>query len=180
MTLPGLPAPCAGEKSRRKISDQEMMANIIFMLTLHLVSGVSHWKRCGRLPEFFHGLEKYTALKKAEAAADLASVEAEPCSVTVTTEIEPPKPRKRRTKAEMAAAKAKSLAYARDIADGLAGDACVMAAMHREGLDGELSATAPRLRPRVAGGLACENGYRIGGSVPASTSRHSVYASMPR
>src|SRR6266853_1218752 len=96
MTLPGLPAPGAGEKSRRKISDQEMMANIIFMLTLHLVSGVSHWKRCGRLPEFFHGLEKYTALKKAEAAADLA----EPCSVTVTTEIEPPKSRKRRTKAE--------------------------------------------------------------------------------
>ena len=66
----------------------------------------------------------------------LASEEAEPCSVTVTTVVEPPKPRKRRTKDEIAAAKAQNLTYARDIADGLCGGACVMAAMHREGLDG--------------------------------------------
>jgi hypothetical protein len=103
---PDLPPPnfSSGKNGKRlKVSDEEVMANTIMMLKLHVEGGIKHSEKLGRLPQFFDRLRKYIDRMEAEAAAEFAQEDyaGEMAPTEAQAETESSKPtRKRRTKAE--------------------------------------------------------------------------------
>jgi ParB family transcriptional regulator, chromosome partitioning protein len=84
-----LPPVTLGEKSRRKLSLDEVLANMLFVLETQINSLVSDMRAEGRLPELFRRVRKLVDKLEAAAALDAAIDRAAPVEQPATAAAPP-------------------------------------------------------------------------------------------